>query len=64
MSVELAPLREPGSSRRITVMRYPTRVYQSDHRRVLLGRSDHDVNSRAWLASASGARGKKTDENA
>src|SRR5688500_10695258 len=34
---------EPGSSRRITVMRYPIREYQSDHRRWLLGRSDQRV---------------------
>jgi hypothetical protein len=43
--LELALL-ERGSSRRTTVMRYPTREYQSDSSSLPLGRSDDRVKTK------------------
>src|SRR5439155_189507 len=46
--------RERGSSRRLTVMRYPTRVYQSDRSSLPLGRSDDCLNTRSPVPSNEG----------
>jgi hypothetical protein len=54
--LELALL-ERGSSRRTTVMRYPTRAYQSDSSSLPLGRSDDRINAKGggFAAALEGA---------